>query len=298
MVMRNDAMMRPEDLEAVDNVLYEPKREELKARTLLNVKSNIPRGAETYRYDVMTRTGAAKILAPGASDVPLVDVDMKSETVLLYSIVSAFRVHIQELRQAQMAGRSIESTKANTVRRAIAEKENKLAWVGDDDHNITGLTNAEGIQTMAVDQNDGGTSTEWADKTGKEIVTDVRKAKSKVDELPGHEADTLVVTPDNFEELQKEYNQYTGQTVQQYIEAQNWFSTIEKTSDLVGQGESGGDCFLVFDSAPEVAELLIPMDITRHDQEYAFPYYKVPAEERCGGVVVRYPMAIVRGDGV
>ncbi|PJH69240.1 major capsid protein, partial [Salmonella enterica subsp. enterica serovar Typhimurium] len=72
---------------------------------------------------------------------------------------------------------------------------------------------------------------------------------------------------------------------------------VEFTSDLEGQGEGGENCFLVFDSSPDVVELLIPMDIRRHTQEYKFPNYKIPLEERTGGIIIRYPMAIVRGDG-
>ncbi|MDQ0299645.1 hypothetical protein J2S78_002065 [Salibacterium salarium] len=298
MTMKYDAMMRPEDLEAVDNTIYEPKREELIARTLVNVKSDVPDGAETYSYDVMTRTGVAKILASGADDVPLVDADMRRHTVHIYSIAAAFRVSMQELRQARMANQPIEATKAATARRAVAEKENRLAWSGDETYNILGFTNAEGIQTSALDQNEAGDSTQWADKSGKEIVADLRQARSKVNRLPGHNADTLVVTPDALEELEKEYNQYTGQTVRQYIQNQGWFSTIQSTSDLEEQGDSDEDCFLVFDSSTEVVQLLVPMDLTRHEQEYKYPNYKVPVEERCGGVVIRYPMAIVRGDGV
>ncbi|AJI25038.1 DUF2184 domain-containing protein [Priestia megaterium] len=294
---RADGVIRPIDLESIDNKIYEAKKEELKARTIFNVKTDVPAGAETYSYDVIKRSGAAKVLAPGAEDIPLVDADMERHTEKIYSVAAAFRVSVQELRQAQMAGQPIETTKADTARKAIAEKENRIVWIGDAKHNILGVTNAEGIQTIAIDQNKAGTSTKWADKTGKEIVSDLRKARSAVNRLPGHNADTLVVTPDMMEELEKEYNEYTNQTVLQYLRSQNWFSRIEFTSDIKGQGQGDTDCFLVFDSSPDVVEVLIPMDIMRHPEEYKFPNYKIPLEERTGGAIVRYPMAIVRGDG-
>ena len=47
------------------------------ARTMFNVKTDINPGAETYGYYVMTRSSAAKIIANGADDLPLVDIDMK-----------------------------------------------------------------------------------------------------------------------------------------------------------------------------------------------------------------------------
>lgn len=295
---RADGMIRPIDLEAIDSRLYEAHKEELKARSIFNVKTDVPAGAETYSYDVITRSGAAKILAAGADDIPLVDTDMERHTEKIYSIAAAFRMSIQEIRQAQLAGRPIEPTKADTARKAIAEKENRLVWIGDEKHGIRGVTNATGIQTMSVANNAAGTSTLWTDKTGKEIVADIRKARSAINRLPGHTANTLVVTPDAMEELEKEYNEYTNQTVLQYLRSQNWFSRIESTSDLEGQGTAGADCFLVFDNSPSVVEMLVTMDIFRHPEEYKFPNYKIPLEERTGGAIVRYPMAIMRGDGI
>lgn len=295
---REDAVLRPQDLEAVDKKIYEPKKEELKARTILNVKTDVPAGAETYSYDVMTRSGAAKILAPGATDIPLVDADLTRHTVNIYSIATAFNLSVQEIRNAQMARRPVEVTKADTARKAIAEKENKLVWMGDKDHNILGVVNATGIQVLAVPNNANATSTKWKDKTGVEIVEDIKKAKNLVNKLPGHIADTLLVAADQYEHLEKVYNVNTMQTCLQYIQSQNWFKRIDYTSDMNGQGTAGTDCFLVFDSSPDVVEMLVSMDITRHPQEYKFPNYKIPLEERCGGAIVRYPMAIVRGEGI
>ncbi|GKV70275.1 hypothetical protein NCCP2716_27730 [Sporosarcina sp. NCCP-2716] len=290
-------IIRPQDLEAIDSVVYEPNKEELIGRTLFNVNSNVPAGAETYGYDVMTRSGSAKILAAGADDIPLVDADKKRQTVNIYSIAAAIRYSVQELRQGQMAGTPIDSAKAIIARRAIAEKENRIIWHGDKAYNIPGVVNATGIQVLAVPTGTGA-STKWADKTGREIVADLRKARSLVNRLPGHQANTLVLTPAGMEALEAEYNANTDKTILEYIRNQNWFTNIVATSDLEKQGDAESDCFLVMDNNPAVLEIVIPMDIQRHPEEYKFPNYKVPFEERIAGAVVRYPMAIVRGDGI
>lgn len=296
--LRMDALIRPQDLNAIDKRVYEPHASELKARSIFSLKTDIPAGAKTYSYDVLTRSGVAKILAPGANDVPLVDADLTEETVKIYSIAAAFNISVQEVREAQMANRQIEVTKADTVRKAIAEKENQIAFSGDSKHKIKGLTDAVGIQVYAVPQNEAGTSTKWADKTGKEIVTDIRKAKNMINKLNGHEADTLLLTPDSFEELEKTFNDLTQQTVLEYIRSQNWFKTIETINDIKGKGLASSDCFIVLDSSPDVVQLGIPLDIMRHPQEYAFPNTKVPFEERTTGLIIRFPMAICRADGI
>lgn len=296
---RMDALIRPQDLNAIDKRVYEPHASELKARSIFSLKTDIPAGAKTYSYDVMTRSGAAKILAPGATDVPLVDADLTEETVKIYSIAAAFNISVQEVREAQMAGRQIDVTKADTVRKAIAEKENKIAFSGDKEYGIKGLTDAVGIQIYAVPQNEAGTSTKWADKTGEEIIDDIIEAKSKVDSLNGHEADTLLLTVDGKKQLQKKvYNEFTKQTALQYIQSENMFTRIETINDLKGKGLADTDCFIVLDSSPDVVQLGIPLDIMRHPQEYAFPNTKVPFEERTTGLIIRYPMAICRADGI
>lgn len=296
---RNDGLITPQDLNAIDKRIYEPHESELKARKVFAVKSDIPTGAETYSYDVITRSGAAKILAPGASDVPLVDADLERHTVDIYSIAAAFNISVQEVRQAQMSGRPIEVTKADTVRKAIAQKENQIAFSGEEAYKIKGLTDATGVQVYAVPQNKGATSTKWADKTGEEIINDIIDAKGKVDKLPGHEADTLLLTTDAKLLLQKKvFNDFTKQTAIQYLQAEGFFKTIETVEDLAKKGLADSDCFVVLDSSPSVVELGISMDITRHPQEYAFPNTKVPFEERLAGLIIRYPMAICRADGI
>jgi len=116
--------------------------------------------------------------------------------------------------------------------------------------------------------------------------------------LPGHNADTLALPPDQYEALEAPYNQYNNQTIMQYIRSQGWFERIVRAPELEGVGQSGGNAMLALDSSREVIELLVPMDIERHEPEWSFPRWKFAVEERCGGVIIRYPMAIARGDGI
>ncbi|MEK4883472.1 encapsulin [Bacillus sp. FSL W8-0223] len=287
------------DLQQIDSTLYEPKAEELTARTVFPLKTDIHPGAETYGYNVMTRSGAAKIVANGADDIPLVDTDIKRETAKIYSIMAAFHYTQQELRANQLAGTSVDTTKAATVRRAIAEKENKIAWIGDSDYGLVGVVNAPGIQTVAVDQGSKG-STKWKDKDGNEILEDIRKTRAKITILPGYGSASLVlaVPPAQFEELNRRYSDYDARSIMKVVEDNQWFTKIVRVPDLVGVGTNGSDSMLIFNNDPETIQLVLPMDLTRYPEEYKFPRVKVPCEERCGGVIIRFPYAVVRGDGI
>jgi len=302
MTMTNDAAQgkfRALDLEVIDNTLYTPKYEELTARQILDVKGDVAEGAETYAYNVMTRSGVAKILGNSSDDIPLVDTDMRRVFQRIYSIVTGFTYTVQEQRQAQLTGTSVDASKAGVARRAVSEKENRLTWIGDSDYNIQGLANAEGIQIEPVEPvTDGGSDTEWTNKKGEQIIADIRSLRAKIEKLPGHNADTLALPPDQYEALEAPYNQYNNQTIMQYIRSQGWFQRIVRAPELEGVGQSGGNSMLALDSSREVIELLVPMDIERHEPEWSFPRWKFAVEERCGGVIIRYPMAIARGDGI
>lgn len=291
--------LRPEDLQAIDNTLYEPKSEELTARQVFDLKTDIPAGAEFYAYNVMTRSGAAKIIGNQSDDLPLVDADMKREKQEIYTVAAGFKYSVQELRAAQMTGTPVDSMKAAIARRAIAEKENKVVWIGDADYNIQGVANAVGIQTEAVAAGTS-TDTEWASKTSEEIIEDVRKGRAKLTVLPGHNDANLflLVPPEQYEELNRRYSDYDARTIMNVIEGYNWFAGIIRVPDLRTVGTGGTDSFLIVDASPEVVQVLLPMDITRLEEEWKYPNWKIPVEERTGGAVIRYPMRIFRGDGI
>ncbi|KMT62661.1 DUF2184 domain-containing protein [Paenilisteria newyorkensis] len=294
------ARLQARDLEVIDKTLFEPREEELTARTIFDMKTDIDPGAETYGYDVATRSGAAKIIANGANDLPLVDTDVKRYFAQIYTIALGFRYSLQDLRQSQMTGKPVDATKAAAVRRGIAEKENSLAWKGDPRYEIQGVATATGIQIEAVGTNAAGTSTKWVDKASDEIVEELRKLRTRITVLPGYGDASLILAlpPIQFEELNRRYSDYDARTIMQVVASNGWFSKIKRVADLKGIGLSKSDSLIICHSEPETVQLLLPMDITRQQEEYQYPNWKVPCEERFGGAVVRAPHAILRADGI
>ncbi|WP_018250325.1 DUF2184 domain-containing protein [Orenia marismortui] len=300
-VKRQDSLLTNDDLKAIDNKLYEAKEDELKARTLVSLKTDDPAHVKVISYKKITKKGAAKIFAYGADDVPLVSADIEEHTQRVFGIVDGFVIPYDDLRAARANGVSIDATYAVAARRAAAEKENDFFFVGDSDYNAEGLINFTGIQTFAVDTNDAGSSTEWADKTGPEIIEDIRQGRKKVNIKPGLQADTLGLPPSHYEDLDREYKPGTSndKTIREVLEAKNWFSRIEPIAELEKAGDADEDSFIVFDSSEDVVQMSLPMDLYRHD-----PIQKdnlaeqINFEERTGGAVVRFPLGIVRGDGI
>ncbi|HFZ4929652.1 TPA: DUF2184 domain-containing protein [Enterococcus faecalis] len=293
--MGNDvtATLEARDLQAIDKVIYQAPQEELVARTMFNVKTDINPGAETYGYYVMTRSGAAKIIANGADDLPLVDIDMKRYQSPIFTIAAGVRYSRQEIRQAQMMGTSIDATKAEVARRTIAEKENSFVFVGDPKVNHKGVANAEGIQVI-------NSAKTWKTMTSDEIVEQLRTSRAKITIIPGFKSANLklMIAPEQFEELNRRYSDYDSRSIMKVLQENGWFSSIEQVYDLKGVGTNKTDSFIIMDTKPSTCEILIPEDIVRLEVEWAYPNWKVPFEERCGGALIRTSYAIVRVDGI
>lgn len=295
------ATIEARDLTAIDNVIYEAKAEELAARSVFPQKYDVNEGAETYAYDVMTRSGAAKIIANGADDIPLVDTDMVRRHVPIYSIAIAMSYTQQELRAARMQGTSVDTAKAATVRRAMAEKENSIAFRGEKKYDITGAFQATGIQVVPSPITGTGGSSAWSKKTAEQIIEELGDAHSLITVLPGYGSAPLklCLPPKQFELINKKrYSPEDPRSVLKILRENAWFSDILRVPDLIGMGTTDTDCFAIIHDSNETAELIISMDVKRYQEEPNFPRVKIPFEERTAGVVVRFPSAIVRCDGI
>lgn len=287
------ATIEQRDLLEIDKVIYQAPQEELVARQVFNLKTDVDPGAEAYGYNVMTRSGAAKIIANGADDLPLVDSDLERFQQPIFSVADGIRYSVQELRQAQRMGQSVDSTKAETARRAIAEKENSMVFVGDAKHKLKGVVNADGIQVINA-------AKKFAEMTSAEIVDEIRKARSKIVIIPGMRTARLklMLASPAYEELERRYSDYDSRSIKAVIQGNGWFESIVPVYDLDGAGATGSDCMIIMDTAPITCQILLPMEITRHPEEWKFPNWTVPFEERCGGALIRRPYGIVRVDGI
>lgn len=296
--IKTDSLLREEDLRALDEEVYQKGHSELKARDIFNVKTDISAGAETVSYDKLEEMGEAKVTANGADDIPLVDADLERTDHGIVTIESGFKIGKQEARAAEEAGRAIDTIKAGTARRVVSKKENDVTFLGNEDRGIDGAVNAEGMLTYTVETNEDDSSTEWEDKTGMEIVKDLRKAKGKMNDLDGFEAQVLALAPAKYGELDKPLNKYNAQTVMSYLENDtDWFEDIIEVNELSGADpdDDDSDVGLIIDNRRENIEMALPMDIDRQDPiKLANGDVQVNLEERFGGLIIRYPQALLR----
>jgi hypothetical protein len=304
-----------EDLLAIENVLYEAKKEELVARQFLHINSNFPSYATEIGYDWYDATGSAKILASGASakDIPFVGEKGDREIQKVYSIATGIRYTSVEIEAAQakaILGKgptiSLDTTRVATARRYIAEAENRIVFVGDSNFGIKGFINHPGVTSTYVEAGSVGSDvTEkrlWKNKKPNEILEDLRAAKAEVEKNDIFKARVLLLDSDHYNMLLKPYSDMSPMTILSWLTSEGeFFENIIKTSNVSKKhnGLGGGvDCFAILDNDPEVIELVVTKDM-----ELGNPVYDIlgiseqTVEERTAGCIIRHPSAIYIGKG-
>ena len=298
MTGRSDALVYPTELQVYDNVLYEAKEAELLARQVFSLKTDDPEWVEYIGYDVLSRSGMAKVFNILSDDIPLVDVDITRRFQKVYSLVSGWAITEQELRAARAVGRQPDVQKAATARRFIATQENALTFLGDATWGIEGLYTMTGRQEAAVSGTFASGSTRWAtakDTEGGVMVSHIRQARELVQALDGYEAQCLVLSAVQYERLVGTFmSDRYDLTVMGFLKQTNWFPGGIYASSLIPN-----DRLAVIDNRPDQMQLAIPMDLYRHPPYQSGPFRTIiPVEERYGGLLVRFPLAISIRTGI
>ncbi len=316
MITRQDALIRKEDLLAIENVLYEVKKEELVARQFLHVNTSFPIYAQEIGYDWYDMAGSAKILAAGASakDIPFVGEKGGRETMKVYSIATGLRYTKAErlATQAKSAlGKgpsvSLDTVRVAAARRFIAETENRLVFTGDKNHDIKGLLNMTGIISENVAQGAAGADAVakrlWANKTPKEILKDLLTAKTTVENGNIFKARVLVLDSAHYNKLLQPYSDQSPMTILKWLQSEGaFFEKIVVTGQMSStyNGLAGSvDAFAVLDNNPEIIEIAVIEDITLGEPVYDIAgTSEQMVEERTAGCIIRHPKGIYIGKGV
>ena len=119
------------ELDFVKAQSYDVEYPEFTALKLFPMSSEVDPGAETITYYSYDKVGLAKIISNYATDLPRADVKGKPTTAIIKSIGDSFGYSIQEMRASRMAGKSLDTRKAEAARYQIDYLNNKIAWNGD-----------------------------------------------------------------------------------------------------------------------------------------------------------------------
>ncbi len=295
-VSRNDSLILPEDLIAIDRTLREGvDLEAMIARQVAPPRTSDHRGVQRIEWRKVTREGAARLFnAHLSDDIPLIDLHTEPADQKVFSIVVGFHVSTPERDAADLTGADIVGQKTLTAQRQATILENDLFWNGSTPHNMQGLLNYTGIQTLTVPLNAGGTSRKWEDKTAAERLNDVMLAWSMIQLRDAYHATIAIFNTTDTKWLHMPYSDTVPTTIWELLQNRGWFLAGMLTTEKVPSGT-----FVVAQNTKDVLEYAMPMDLTRQEpfrigsmkEEIAF-------HERYGGAICYRPLGVLVVSGI
>jgi len=297
----NESIFFQEELEHVKSRSYDVKYPELLARRLFPLNQEVDSGAESIAYETYDHVGAAKIIHSYANDLPALEVSGKKTVRLVYSEGISFGYSLQDIRNAQMAGKSLTNRKANGCRRQMLSLENKLAFHGDATTDIPGFIGSANINQVTIPAGVSTTKT-WATKVPDEILADVAlMVDAIVDGSNGVEhPNTLLVPISQYTLISTTPRSSTSDTtiLEFLLKSNAWIREVIPVYELKGAGAGGLDTMMLYDRDPEKLTLEVPQDVEFLNPQEKALYYEVPVHARTAGVIIYYPKSIAQGDAI
>ena len=297
------------ELDFVKAQSYDVEYPEFTALNLFPTSNEVDAGAETITFYTYDKTGIAKVIDNYSTDLPRADVDGTPNIAKVKSIGSSYGYSAQEMRASRMAGKSLDTRKAESARFTIENLTNKIAWAGDEKSGLMGvLSVGQNIPLFTVQA--GAKGTKWADKTADEILADVTAMQKQVAKTTKNveRPDTLCLPSDVYMDLANRRIDHTAETVLSFIQKnapyiKNIVSTAELDSDSVetnpyAAAEDGQGVAFLFKNDKRKMSLEIPMPFFQYPIQIEKLETVIPCESRVAGVLMYYPLSALIAVGV
>jgi hypothetical protein len=306
----NESLFFARELEAIDNRIYDVKFPLLKGRMLLPKVADVGETDDTYTYRTYETRGKAKIIAPGAKDLPSVEAQGEEFTSRIKPLGDKYGYDIFEIKAAAAKGKPLSDLLARAARQAIEESIDDLLAFGSTEHQMKGfINNSEVDDSTFVPGDKGGVDT-WLNAgapnaTGAQMVADVNtflaqrwNAMKEAQGLNGKM--TLVLPAMEYAYLASTpMGDNADKTALQYLLSNSPFlDSVESWHKLSGAGAGNANRMICFVKDPMVCGALIPMEFSPQPYQQYGLNFEIPCIARCGGVVIRYPVAVAYGDGI
>lgn len=292
------------ELDYIKSKSYDKIYPEFTALNNFPITHEVPEGAETMTYYSYEKTGMAAIISNYATDLPRADVKGSPTTAYVKSIGDSYGYSIQEMRASRMAGKSLDTRKAEAARYAIDRKTNEIAFAGDKEHKLMGMLSSDNnipLYTLATVE----TKTSWKDKSAAEILADINGMFAYQSRITQdvERADTLALPPATFIDISTRQIPNTGYTVKRFLlENAPYLKNIITAPELSAENKAtnpyGVDVAMLYTNSADKFSLEIPMAFYQYPLQNRNLEVIVPCEERVAGIVLYYPLSALLAVGV
>lgn len=287
-----------QDLQAMESELYRMEYADLKARQWFPMKTDVPAGAETFAYRVLDVFGRAEFIASWSDELPTAALRAEKRVGNVETIGNGFHYSKQDLRAAAMTGMQLDRELASAQMRAHEELFDTTALLGKPELGFIGLFRHPDVTVLnaSVDWDNGAT-------TGVQILADLRALVNQVlTQSKGRFRVTQIVLP---------MSSYLAAEAKpmgaDYAVATNPLAVFTQTSggisvdwdrNLETASNAGAKRAVAFLKSPSVAQLVQPLAPEIGEPQLQNLVYKRTIESRCGGGILRQPLAMAYMDGL
>lgn len=296
------------ELDYIKSKSYDKIYPEFTALNNFPITHEVPEGAETTTYYSYEKTGMAAIISNYATDLPRADVKGKPSTAQVKSIGASYGYSVQDMRASRMAGKSLDTRRAEAARYAIDRTTNVIAFVGDKKHNLMGML-SEGnnipLFTLSTVEVDGVQYTDFKHKSAAQILDDVNAMFAYQSKLTKNveRADTMALPASVYIDISTRQIPNTGYTVLRFLKEnapylKNIISAPELEDDAEETNPYGKGVILMFTNSADKFSLEIPMAFYQYPLQNRNLEVIVPCEERVAGIIMYYPLSALIAVGV
>ena len=296
------------ELDYIKSKSYDKVYPEFTALNHFPITHEVPEGAETVTYYSYEKTGMAAIIDNYATDLPRADVKGEPTTAFVKSVGNSYGYSIQEMRASRMAGKSLDTRKAESARYAIDRTTNTIAFAGDKNNNLMGmLSTGNNIPLFTLSQVQVGSQqkTEFEHKSADQILKDINAMFAYQAKITKNveRADTLALPASVYIDISTRQIPNTGYTVKKFLlENAPYLKDIIPAPELEGDSTEtnplGKNAALLFTNSAEKFSLEIPMAFYQYPLQNKNLEVIVPCEERVAGIIMYYPLSALIAVGV
>lgn len=299
------------ELDHVKAKSYDVEYPELTALNTFPISSEADSGAETITYYTYDKTGLAKVIDNYSTDLPRADVTGKPSLAVIKSVGDSYGYSAQEMRASRLAGKSLDTRKAESARYQIDNIINKIAWRGDEESGLMGvLSTGQNIPLYTITAGADSSKTTWLEKTADEILLDVNGMQKQVAKVTKNveRPDTLCVPADVYMDISTRRIPDTSTTVKSFLlehapYLKEIISAAELDADSVetnpyAKSTGGQGVAFLFKNDPMKLTLENPMPFYQYPLQVRNLETVIPCEARTAGVIVYYPLSALIAVGV
>jgi hypothetical protein len=303
----------------VNSALMEVKYPDLDWRKVLKedqIITNINPGALNYGYFIADMQGAAAFQSgKGGKNVPKVNVSNGMATIPLAASAVSAEVTNEDARQYSMGFRQdLASQLGKAMKKACENLVETTVFYGDASVGFRGFLSYTGVNAAVAAGNDPANEespTEWASKTGIQMVADINAAISYVIDstltvhkpgFVGLPVTQFLLLSNTFMALGENATMVSALT---YLKVNNSYTALTgKELQVVpirylkGAGVNGTDRMVIMDQDKENQCLPVPMPYTLCPSVPILLGAEFAAEQKHGSFAVARPGSMLYVDGI